>query len=115
MVEFIETTTFSVALITFGTAPLCKEIIKIFLVRRSVGMVFPYNANAFAELMLVAHRSLLANTQARFFCAILIFYNLTKKRLGGILKEMEMPDSVGRLHSVVNKAATVSRKGGFTF
>ena len=26
-----------------------------------------------------------------------------------------MPDSVGRLHSVVNKAATVSRKGGFTF
>ena len=67
MVEFIENTKFSVALITFGTAPLCKEIIKIFLVRRSVGMVFPYNANAFAELMLVAHRSLLANTQARFF------------------------------------------------
>ena len=67
MVEFIENTKFSVALITFGTAPLCKEIIKIFLVRRSVGTIFPYNANAFAELMLVAHRSLLANAQAWFF------------------------------------------------
>ena len=31
------------------------------------------------------------------------------------IKRKEMPDSVGRLHSVVNKAATVSRKGGFTF
>ena len=67
MVEFIETTTFSVALITFGTAPLCKEIIKIFLLRGSAGTIFPYNANAFAGLVLVAHRSLLANAQARFF------------------------------------------------
>ena len=41
--------------------------------------------------------------------------DLTERLIGGILKEMEMPDSVGRLHSVVNKAATVSRKGGFTF
>ena len=45
----------------------------------------------------------------------MIFINLTKKRVSGILKQMEMPDSVGRLHSVVNKAATVLRKGGFTF
>ena len=67
MVEFIETTTFSVALITFGIAPLCKEIIKIFLLRGSAGTIFPYNANAFAGLVLVAHRSLLANAQARFF------------------------------------------------
>ena len=77
MVEFIETTTFSVAVIstssmsatfiTFGTAPLCKEIIKIFLLRGSAGTIFPYNANAFAGLVLVAHRSLLANAQARFF------------------------------------------------
>ena len=67
MVEFIETTKFSVALITFGTAPLCKEIIKIFLLRGSAGTIFPYNANAFAGLVLVAHRSLLANAQARFF------------------------------------------------
>ena len=67
MVEFIETATFSVALITFGTAPLCKEIIKIFLLRGSAGTIFPYNANAFAGLVLVAHRSLLANAQARFF------------------------------------------------
>ena len=67
MVEFIETTTFSVALITFGTAPLCKEIIKIFLLRGSAGTIFPYNANAFAGLVLVTHRSLLANAQARFF------------------------------------------------
>ena len=98
MVEFIETTAFSVAviststtLITFGTVPLCKEIIKIFRLRGSAGTIFPYNANAFAGLVLVAHRLLLANTQARFFCAILIFYNLTKKRVGGILKERECP------------------------
>ena len=50
-----------------------------------------------------------------FFYSERIAIDLTKKRVGGILKEMEMPDSVGRLHSVVNKAATVSRKGGFTF
>ena len=50
-----------------------------------------------------------------FFYSERIAIDLTKKQGGGILKEMEMPDSVGRLHSVVNKAATVSRKGGFTF
>ena len=55
------------------------------------------------------------SSPAFLFCAILIFIDLTKKLVGGILKEMEMPDSVGRLHSVVNKAVTVSRKGGFTF
>ena len=49
------------------------------------------------------------------FCAILIFIDLTKKLVGVILRKEEMPDSVGRLHSVVNKAATVLRKGGFTF
>ena len=32
------------------------------------------------------------------FCAILIFIDLTERLIGGILKEMEMPDSVGRLH-----------------
>ena len=57
----------SATLITFGTVPLCKEIIKIFLVRGSAGTIFPYNANAFAGLVLVAHRALLANAQARFF------------------------------------------------
>ena len=46
---------------------LCKEIIKIFRLRGSAGTIFPYNANAFAGLVLVAHRSLLANAQARFF------------------------------------------------
>ena len=35
------------------------------------------------------------------FCAILIFIDLTKMQVSGILKEMEMPDSVGRLHIVV--------------
>ena len=35
---------------------------------------------------------------AFLFCAIWIFINLTKKLVGGILKKMEMPDSVGRLH-----------------
>ena len=46
---------------------------------------------------------------------MLIFIDLTKKLVGGILKKEGVPDSVGRLHSVVNKAATVLRKGGFTF
>ena len=50
-----------------------------------------------------------------FFYSERIVIDLTKKQVGGILKKEEMPDSVGRLHSVVNKAATVSRKGGFTF
>ena len=37
------------------------------------------------------------------FCAILIFTDLTKKDVGGILKEMEVPDSVGRLRYLVIK------------
>ena len=54
-------------------------------------MVFLYNANAFAGLVLVAHRSSLANAQARFFilCYIDFFFDLTKKLVGGILKERD--------------------------
>ena len=50
---------------TFRTGLFCLQ-----------GTVFPYNANAFAGLVLVAHRSSLASAQARLFlfCAILIFY-----------------------------------------
>ena len=50
---------------------LCKEIIKIFRLRGSAGTIFPYNANAFAGLVLVAHRSPLANAQARLFYFVL--------------------------------------------
>ena len=46
---------------------LCKEIIKIFRFRGSASTVFPYNANAFAGLVLVVYRSLLAKAQARFY------------------------------------------------
>ena len=38
------------------------------------------------------------SSPAFLFCAILIFIDLTKKLVGGILKKEEMPDSVGRLH-----------------
>ena len=37
------------------------------------------------------------------FYAILIFIDLPKMLVGGILKEMEMPDSVGRLRYLVIK------------
>ena len=35
-----------------------------------------------------------------FFYSERIAIDLTKKQVGGILKEMEMPDSVGRLHFI---------------
>ncbi|MGN0723727.1 MAG: hypothetical protein ACI4LT_06905 [Treponema sp.] len=38
---------------------LCKEIIKIFLLRGSASMVFPYNANAFVGLVLVLKTEIL--------------------------------------------------------
>ena len=69
----------------------------------------------FCEFFYAALKTHKKSNPAFLFCAILIFIDLTKKLVGGILKKEEIPDSVGRLHSVVNKAATVSRKGGFTF
>ena len=44
-----------------------------------------------------------------FFYSEWIAIDLTKMQVGGILKEMEMPDSVGRLHSVTIKPPHVDR------
>ena len=44
-----------------------------------------------------------------FYVLYWFFTNLTKKLVGGILKKMEMPDSVGRLHSVTIKPPHVDR------
>ena len=50
------------------------------------------------------------------FYAILIFTDLTKNCIGGILKKEEVPDSVGRLHYVLLKAVqSFESLGGFTF
>ena len=50
-----------------------------------------------------------------FFYSKWIAIDLTKMQVGGILKEMEMPDSVGRLHNLAIKPPCVSNLGGFTF
>ena len=42
----------------------------------------------------------------------LIFIDLTKKLVGGILKEVEMPDSVGRLHISAIKPSNALRTYG---
>ena len=47
--------------------------------------------------------------------AILIFIDLTKKRVGANIQIKEMPDSVGRLHILAIKPPRVVRQGGFTF
>ena len=45
----------------------------------------------------------------------ILFIDLTKKRVGGILKKEEVPDSVGRLHYVLLKAVqSFETLGGFT-
>ena len=66
--------------------------------------VIPYNANVFVSLVLVAHRSLLANAQGWLFILFYIgFTDLTKKHVGGILERKGVPDSIGRLHYLVIK------------
>lgn len=47
--------------------------------------------------------------------AILIFIDLTKKRVGANIQIKEMPGSVGRLHILAIKPPHVVRQGGFTF
>ena len=47
--------------------------------------------------------------------AILIFIDLTKKRVGANIQIKEMRDSVGRLHILAIKPPRVVRQGGFTF
>ena len=55
-------------------------------------------AVSFFNASLKTHKK---SSPAFLFCAIWIFINLTKKLVGGILKEREMSDYVGRLHIVV--------------
>ena len=47
--------------------------------------------------------------------AILIFIDLTKKRVGANIQIKEMLGSVGRLHILARKPPRVVRQGGFTF